>query len=40
MWSAQSLRKVADKDWGPKQRAITAKKFCVIQTMSMTDEGK
>jgi hypothetical protein len=40
MWSAHPFRKVADRDDCPKQREMTARKFCIIQTMSIRDVGK
>ena len=40
MWFAQLFRKVADKDEAPKHKAITEQKFCVIQTKSITVDGR
>jgi hypothetical protein len=40
MWSAQSLRNFAEREAGPKQREMTARKFCVIQTISIRYVGK
>jgi hypothetical protein len=40
MWSAQPLMNVADKELCPKQREMTARKFCVIHTMSIKEVGR